>query len=94
MPGLEIYDFPVFYFPKFFHPDPSVKRQTGFLTPDLGSSQNTGRLCIYSLFLRIISDDKDITIKPQLFNNNKFLLQNEFRQKTEKLTFYIRLWFC
>ena len=23
---LEIYDFPVVYFPKFFHPDPSVKR--------------------------------------------------------------------
>ena len=28
---LEIYDFPVVYFPKFFHPDPSVKRQSGFL---------------------------------------------------------------
>ena len=32
---LEIYDFPVFYFPKFFHPDPSVKRQSGFLSPSL-----------------------------------------------------------
>ena len=39
---LEIYDFPVFYFPKFFHPDPSVKRQSGFLSPSLGSSKNTG----------------------------------------------------
>ena len=39
---LEIYDFPVFYFPKFFHPDPSVKRQSGFLSPSFGSSQNTG----------------------------------------------------
>ena len=27
---LQIYDRPVFYFPKFFHPDPSVKRQSGF----------------------------------------------------------------
>ena len=26
---LNIYDFPVLYFPKFFHPDPSVKRQSG-----------------------------------------------------------------
>ena len=27
---LKIYDTPVVYFPKFFHPDPSVKRQSGF----------------------------------------------------------------
>ena len=33
---LEIYDKPVFYFPKFFHPDPTVKRQSGFLTPQIG----------------------------------------------------------
>jgi LPS-assembly protein len=30
-----------------------------------------------------ISDDKDITIKPRLFNDNKFLLQNEYRQETK-----------
>jgi LPS-assembly protein len=28
---LKIYDVPVLYFPKFFHPDPSVKRRSGFL---------------------------------------------------------------
>ena len=80
---LEIYDFPVIYFPKFFHPDPSVKRQSGFLTPDLGNSQNSGS-SISTPYFYVISDDKDITVKPQLFDNNKFLLQNEFRQKTKK----------
>ena len=30
---LKIYDIPIFYFPKFFHPDPTVKRQSGFLAP-------------------------------------------------------------
>ena len=39
---LEIYDKPVVYFPKFFHPDPSVKRQSGFLIPSLNDSGNTG----------------------------------------------------
>ena len=80
---LEIYDFPVFYFPKFFHPDPSIKRQSGFLSPSLGSSENTGN-SISTPYFYLISEDKDLTIKPQLFNNNKFLLQNEFRQKTKK----------
>ena len=32
---LQLYDVPVFYFPKFFHPDPTVKRQSGFLIPSL-----------------------------------------------------------
>ena len=80
---LEIYDFPVFYFPEFFHPDPSVKRQSGFLKPDLGSSQNTGNSLSTPYFYKI-SNDKDLTIKPRLFDNNKFLLQNEYRQKTKK----------
>ena len=32
---LNFYDVPVFYFPKFFHPDPSVERRSGFLQPRL-----------------------------------------------------------
>ena len=32
---LNFYDVPVFYFPKFFHPDPTVKRQSGFLMPSV-----------------------------------------------------------
>ena len=79
---LEIYDFPVFYFPKFFHPDPSVKRQSGLLMPEFGSSNNLGS-SIYIPYFLAISEDKDLTIKPRLFGNNKFLLQNEYRQKTE-----------
>ena len=79
---LEIYDFPIFYFPKFFHPSPTVNRQSGFLKPDLGSSKNTGSSVSAPYFL-VISDNKDITLKPRLFDNNKFLLQNEFRQKTK-----------
>ena len=39
---LNIYDYPVFYFPKFFHPDPSVKRRSGFLQPTLNNSNIVG----------------------------------------------------
>ncbi len=79
---LELYDHPVLYFPKFFHPDPSVKRQSGFLTPALGSSNNLGS-SIYTPYFQVISESKDITVKPTLFNNNNFLIQNEYRQKTK-----------
>ncbi|MDB0067754.1 organic solvent tolerance protein, partial [Candidatus Pelagibacter sp.] len=79
---LEIYDFPVVYFPKFFHPDPSVKRQSGLLEPEFGSSNNLGS-SIYIPYFLALSEDKDLTIKPRLFEDNKFLLQNEYRQKTK-----------
>jgi LPS-assembly protein len=79
---LEIYDLPVVYFPKFFHPDPTVKRQSGLLKPELGSSNNLGS-SIYVPYFLAISEDKDLTIKPRLFEDNKFLLQNEYRQKTK-----------
>ena len=80
---LELYDFPVFYFPKFFHPDPSVKRQSGLLRPAIGDHSTLGD-SIYVPYFFVISDDKDITIKPRLFNNNTFVLQNEYRQITKK----------
>ena len=79
---LKIYDFPFIYFPKFFHPDPSVKRQSGFLTPKLSGSKNLGR-SVYTPYFYKISENKDMTIKPRLFKYNKFVLQNEYRQKTK-----------
>ena len=78
---LKVYDFPVAYFPKFFHPDPTVKRQSGLLRPELGSSNILGS-SIYIPYFLAISDDKDLTIKPKLFDDGKFFLQNEYRQKT------------
>ena len=42
MQVLKIYDKKIFYFPKFFHPDPTVKRQTGFLIPRLQDNSTTG----------------------------------------------------
>ena len=79
---LKIYDVPVFYFPKFFHPDPTVKRQSGFLQPNLRSSNNLGSSLSIPYFY-IISDNKDLTINPILFSKNTQMLQNEYRQKNK-----------
>mgnify|MGYP000218030789 FL=1 len=79
---LELYDYPVAYFPKFFHPDPTVKRQSGLLRPAIGDHEILGD-SIYLPYFFVISDDKDITLKPRLFNDNKLLLQTEYRQETK-----------
>ena len=48
---LRIYDIPVLYFPKFFHPDPSVERQSGFLKPQLNNSNILGNSITLPYFL-------------------------------------------
>ena len=84
---LELYDYPVAYFPKFFHPDPTVERQSGILNPAIGDHSILGD-SIYVPYFFVISDDKDLTLKPRLFNNSgnsrKFVLQTEYRQETKK----------
>ena len=84
---LQLYDIPVFYFPKFFHPDPTVKRQSGFLIPSLINSSKNGT-SIPIPYYHVIDEHKDLTITPQFYFNKDFLIQNEFRQK-EKYTSHI-----
>ena len=80
--NLKIYDKKVFYFPKFFHPDPTVKRQTGFLIPRLMDNSTTGFSLNLPYFL-VLAENKDVTINPRFFSDNKLLLQSEFRQKNK-----------
>ena len=76
---LKIYDKPVLYFPYFFHPDPTVKRQSGFLMPSFKSSNNSGT-SIQIPYYKVISDRKDFTLFPRIFFDNEILLQSEYRQ--------------
>ena len=77
---LKVYDVPVFYFPKFFHPDPTVKRQSGFLQPKIHNSNILGNSFSIPYFYAI-SKNKDMTINPIIFSKNVKMFQNEFRQK-------------
>ena len=80
---LKIYDTPVFYFPKFFHPDPTVKRQSGFLMPNFMNSTNLGS-SFQLPYYHALSDNKDFTVSPRLYADKKLLLQSEYRQKNLK----------
>ena len=76
---LKIYDKPVAYFPYFFHPDPTVKRQSGFLMPKLINSNNFGT-SIQIPYYNVISENKDLTFTPKIFFKNNIILQTEYRQ--------------
>jgi len=84
---LRVYDIPILYFPRFFHPDPSVKRQSGFLKPTLNNSNILGSS--FSLpYFNVVSDNIDYTFTPTIFDkNNMFVIQNEYRQENKNSSF-------
>lgn len=82
---LKIYDFPVVYFPKFFHPDPTVERQSGILVPILNESQILGS-SLQIPYFKVLSRNSDITFRPNIFDSNVLLLQSEYRSKKEYST--------
>ena len=76
---LKIYDFPIFYAPKFSHPDPTVKRRSGLLAPSLVNSTTLGSGIIMPYFWNLGSD-KDLTFTPKLLLNENPLFLAEYRQ--------------
>ena len=80
---LNIYDIPVLYFPKFFHPDPTVDRRTGFIQPQFNRSKILGS-SLYIPYFKTLGNDKDYTFKPTIFDDmKKYIFQNEFRRETK-----------
>ncbi len=83
---LQIYNKPVIYFPKFFHPDPTVERQSGLLRPQLNNSEILGS-SLNMPYFHIISDNQDITFKPTIFDSNIQMYQAEYRQENLNSSF-------
>ena len=74
---LKVFGKKLFYVPYFNHPDPTVKRKSGFLTPFYKGSNNLGPSVNIPYFYAI-SDSRDFTFKPRLYLDNNFILQSEF----------------
>lgn len=77
---LELAGLPVFYTPYFSHPDPSVKRKSGFLTPTGGSSSNIGSFATVPYYIDI-APDKDLTLSPTMSGKDGFQFAAEYRQR-------------
>ena len=83
---LKIYDFPVLYLPKFFHPDPSVKRQSGLLQPEINNSNVLGSSLTLPYF-KVISENKDLTLTPIWFDTDTLMSSLEYRQENKNSNF-------
>ena len=76
---IKIYDIPIFYFPKLAHPDPSVKRRSGFLPPAWDDTKNLG-LGLKLPYFFDIDNDKDFTLTNNLYVDENPLIMGEYRQ--------------
>ena len=85
---LKIYNIPVLYFPKFFHPDPTVIRQSGLLMPQLNNSSILGS-SINIPYYHVIAENKDFTFRPTIFDNDIMMIQNEYRQVNKNSSFIL-----
>jgi LPS-assembly protein len=77
---MEIDGFPVMYSPYFSHPDPSVKRASGFLPPVIGNDASNGfRIGLPYYF--VLGPDKDATFRPIFTTDGGTLLDGLYRQR-------------
>ncbi|MDC1002528.1 organic solvent tolerance protein [Candidatus Pelagibacter sp.] len=83
---LKIYDFPVLYFPKFFHPDPTVKRKSGLIQPEFNNSEVLGSSLTLPYF-KVISKNKDLTLTPIWFDTDTLMSSLEYRQENKNSNF-------
>ncbi len=77
--SFEFFGLPIAYTPYFEHPDPTVKRKSGFLAPTVGSSDNLGFTAQIPYFWAI-SPDKDLTFEPIITTKQSVVLAGEYRQ--------------
>lgn len=76
---MEMFGIPVAYTPYFQHPDPTVKRQSGFLAPTYITGSSVGFLSGPTYYW-VIDDDKDLTISPMYSTKKGPLGRLEYRQ--------------
>jgi len=79
---LELKGIPVLYAPFLQAPDPSVERQSGFLTPLIGASSRLGFNLELPYYLAI-SNHQDATFSPKYTSKDGVLWQGEYRRRDD-----------
>ena len=78
---LDLNNVPVLYLPYFSHPDPTVKRESGFLPPTLANLGADIGSSIKIPYFYPISQSADFTVSPIYYFKQHPLLLGEYREK-------------
>lgn len=77
---LEVGGIPILYLPYLSHPDPTIKRQSGFLAPNFGNSTNLGAHASIPYFWAI-GPDRDATFAPIFTTSAGTVVAGQYRQR-------------
>ena len=77
---LDIFGVPVLYMPYFKHPDPGIKRKTGFLMPLFGNSTDLGFVAQIPYFW-VLGPHNDLTISPVITTKQGPVFVTEYRHR-------------
>lgn len=80
---LEVAGMPVIYTPYFSHPDGSVERKSGFITPDIGWTSELGGV-FESRYYYNIADNTDMTFGLMATTQEGPVLKTNFRHRFEQ----------
>ena len=80
---LKVFNYKVFYTPYLSHPDPTVKRKSGFLTPSYKNSDNLG-FSVNVPYFYAPSKSRDFTFNPRIYTDSDFIIQTEYRENFKK----------
>jgi len=87
---LEFFGMPVFYVPWLSHPDPTVKKKSGFLIPTVHSSSTFGVGLEVPYFWNL-APNYDITLKPVITSRQGLLAQADWRHRLDNGSYFIDL---
>ena len=79
--SLDLNNVPVLYLPYFAHPDPTVKRESGFLAPTLANLGGDIGSTIKIPYFYPVSQSADFTVSPVYYFKQHPLLLGEYREK-------------
>ena len=75
---LEMFGVPVLYTPYLVHPDPTVDRRSGLLTPTLGHSDELGFIYGQPYFLTI-DESSDVEVEPIVYSREGLIVRSRYR---------------
>jgi LPS-assembly protein len=87
---LDFFGVPIAWVPFFAHPDPSVKRKSGFLSPKYANSGDLGTM-VETPYYFALSENYDFTARPTFTTKQGVLMRGDWRHRLQSGAYRISM---
>ena len=86
---IDAFGVPIFYTPIFTNPDPTVRRSSGILLPQVADSSTLGWYTRIPIYISL-NDSQDFTVAPFITSQRGEVLETEYRQRWDNGGFWMQ----